>query len=317
MMNTNGRMVRAVGVIAGVHLFLLAATRLTAQDWRTGHPDQVPPLVVQTNNLGTLAPREVGETAETSDLGPQVILQRRPQQPLFSVYSDTQYLYDSNVGLTPNHGMNNASSDEVFFQTFGASFTPHLVDGLTSALYARQQFVRYDQQSILDFDAQSGGLSLGYPVGNWFTVYGGFEASRLFTRQKDVEFYKDFDTQFGLWRSQPLGQRLLFYYGYQLDWLPAHPSDLTELDDALYGGINLQLIDRLAAQFLYRFRVRNYLQTSRTDLDHLVSLALSYPFNRYISVRVYVSYGENDSNKSEFDYHVVNAGGGLNLSASF
>jgi hypothetical protein len=313
MMNTNRRMVRAVGVIAGVHFFLLATARLAAQERRTGHMEQLPPAAVQTNNLGTLAPREVGQTTETTDLGPQVILQRRPRPPLFSLYSDTQYLFDSNVGLTPSHQV----SDEVFFQTFGAAFTPHLVDRLTSALYARQQFVRYDQQSGLDFDAQTGGLSLGYPVKNWFTVYGGFAASRQYSRQDQSEFYKEFDTQFGLWRSQPLGERMLLYYGYQLDWLPAHPSDLTELENALYGGINVQLVDRLAAQFLYRFRVRDYLQSGRTDLDHLLSLSLGYAFNRYVSVRVYVSYGDNDSNKSEFGYRVVNAGGGLNLSASF
>lgn len=313
MTNTNGKFVRALGALVWILFVTLTSAELSAQEWRMRPVEPLPPPAVDTNNVETLNPREVGEAGETTDLGPQIVLQRHPNPPFLSLSSDTQYLFDSNVGLTPNHQV----SDALFFETLSAAFTPHLVEQLSSAIYLRQQFVRYDEQSILDFDAQTAGLSLAYPVNSWFTAYGGFAASRLFSRQNGDEFYKEFDTQFGLWRSQALGRRISLYYGYQFDWLPSQPSDLTEVEDALYGGINLQPIDRLTAQFLYRFRVRDYLQVGRTDLDHLVSLAVTYTFCRYASVRAYATYGDNDSNKNEFDYRVANAGGALSLSVKF
>jgi hypothetical protein len=126
----------------------------------------------------------------------------------------------------------------------------------------------------------------------------------------------------GFWHGQPLGRGLSLYYGYQFDWLASSGSDLTQSDlsqveNAIYGGVNWQIINQWTAQFLYRFRARDYLQAGRTDFDHLVSLAVTYAFNRYASIRAYASYGNNDSNKNEFDYDVANAGGGLNLSVRF
>lgn len=275
--------------------------------------EPLPPPAVSTNNIQTLSPRDVGDTGENNDLGPQIVLQRRAAPPLLSLYSDSQYFFDSNVGLTRNH----ETSDGVYFQSLGAAFTPHLLNNLSSAVYIRQQFIRYNDNSGLDFDAQTAGLSLSYPVENLFTLYGGFSASRQITRQNDSEFYKEFDAQFGLWRSQPLTRRLSLYYGYQLDWLPANPSDLTEMNNALYAGLNLQLLDRLTGQLLYRIRMRDYLQSSRNDIDNLVSLAFTYTCCRYVNIRTYVTYGDNYSNNADFNYRVVNAGGGLNISVQF
>ena len=102
-----------------------------------------------------------------------------------------------------------------------------------------------------------------------------------------------------------------------MDWLPSNPSDLTELENALYGGINVQLIDRLTAQFLLRARLRDYLESSRTDIDYFLSAALNYTFNQYVSARAYATYAYNDSNQSEFRYNAATLGGALDLSVRF
>jgi hypothetical protein len=177
MTKINRRAVRAIGILAGIWLASLANEPLSAQEFRLRQIEPLPPPATDTNSVNnqTLNPRDVGEAGETTDLGPQVPL-RRQRAPVISVYSDTQYLFDSNVALTPNH----ETSDGVFFETLGAAFTPHLVDQLTSSIYVRQQFVLYDQQEALNFYAQTAGLSLAYPIKDWFTLYGGFAASRLF-----------------------------------------------------------------------------------------------------------------------------------------
>jgi len=317
MTKTIGSAVRVIGILLGIWLVSLANEESYAQEWRMRQVEPLPPPAADTNNVNaqTLQPSaagQVGQEQETTDLGPQIPL-RRQQPPLISLYSDSQYLFDSNVALTPHH----ETSDGVFFETLGAALTPHLADQLSSAIYARQQFVLYDQQVDLNFYAQTAGLSLAYPLEDWFTLYGGFAATRLFSTSDQHEFYKEFDTQLGLWHGQSLGHGLSLYYGYQFDWLASSPSDLTEVEDALYGGINWQIIDQWTAQFLYRFRVRDYLQVGRTDFDHLVSLAVTFAFDRYASIRAYASYANNDSNKNEFDYDVANVGCGVNLAVRF
>ena len=72
--------------------------------------------------------------------------------------------------------------------------------------------------------------------------------------------------------------------------------ELTRADNAFYGGFNMTLLDRLTGDLFYRFRVQEYLQTSRTDLDHLVSLTVTYAVTRYISHELRGYFMTNDSN---------------------
>ena len=106
-------------------------------------------------------------------------------------------------------------------------------------------------------------------------------------------------------------------YGYQLDWLPAHPSTSTRVYNALSGSLGVKITEQLLAQLYYRLRDQEYLQTTRNDLDHLVYLTFSYTYNQYLAARVYGSYGDSTSNLSDKDYRVLNGGGGLALSLKF
>jgi len=92
-----------------------------------------------------------------------------------------------------------------------------------------------------------------------------FLPSRDYFREGGDEFYKYYSTNWVPavrrgWTARSLG------YGYQLDWRPSSPAELTRLDNAAYIGLNVALIDKLTAQFFYRIRVREYYQFGRTDL---------------------------------------------------
>jgi hypothetical protein len=63
--------------------------------------------------------------------------------------------------------------------------------------------------------------------------------------------------------------------------------------------------------------LREYFQSSRTDLDYLLSAALNCTFNRYVMVRAYATYAYNNSNQPEFRYSVDNLGAALDLSIRF
>ncbi|MGD0061214.1 MAG: outer membrane beta-barrel protein [Verrucomicrobiia bacterium] len=254
------------------------------------------------------------ETAEpTNDLGRIIVLKRTPRYEPFRVFSDTQYLYNSNVLLVPSH----PDQDAVFAQALGASFSPRLIQGLASTVFVRQEFVRYDTLSEFDFDAQTAGLSLQYPVRDWFILSSGFEADQYISRRMDDEFLKDYNLSFGIRRGQYLHSRVFLYYGYQFNWLPTTPGELTSLNNAVFTGVNVALLQPLTLQLAYRLRGLAYYQGGRFDYDQTMNASLVYKFNDYINARAFVSYVNNDSDNPNFSYRGLAGGGGLGLMVRF
>lgn len=284
-MNTSRqRFSTIVGVIAGAWILGQGGTAWSQQ-----------PQIRQTETLPPPAqppPAQVEEmqTEESDDLGPIIVLKRASRPKYFQAYSDTQYLYDSNVFLTPDH----ADDDWLLYQTFNASFSPQLLDKLGSSVSVRYQMVRYNTFDDANFDAQIAALNLNYRLTDWLTPYVGFAAERLVPDDSNKEFYEEYDTQFGLWCNLPLGKRVWLYYGYQLDWRPATPSSQTRVEYAGYLGLNATLIGNLTGQIFYRVRDTEYLQIDQSDLDQFVQGTLMYTFNEYVNCRVYASYENNE-----------------------
>jgi hypothetical protein len=273
--------------------------------------------------MDTLSPTPDNQPAEegtekpasepTDELGPIIVLKRAPRYQPIHVFSDSQYLYNSNVLLTPS----NEHADEVFAETLGANFSPRLINGLASTVFVRQQFIRYSNLGRFNFATQAAGLSLQYPVRNWFILSGGFEADRYFAEKDDDEFLKDFDLSFGIRRGQYLHQRVFLYYGYQFNWLPSSPSNLSSLNNAVYAGVNLALLEQLTFMLAGRVRGLAYYQNSQFDLTYSLNASLIYKFNNYVNVRAFVSYAKNDSDNATSDYEGLTAGGGLGLTLGF
>jgi hypothetical protein len=296
---------------------LIVVTLVLASGARSQEPgparEQIETLTPAPESPAPEEQREESAAEPTDKLGPIVVLRRAPQYRAFRVYSDTQFLHNSNVLLAPSL----PDQDEVFVETLGASFAPRLVKGLASTMYIRQQFVRYATLNNFDFDAQTAGLSLQRPVRNWFILSGGFEASRYLLRETNRAFFKDFDLSLGIRRGQYLHERVFLYYGYQFNWMPTTPSDLSRVDDAVFVGVNIALLRPLTLQLAYRLRELAYYQDARIDLDHSLNASLIYKFNDYVNARAYVSYASNDSDKTGFEYRALTAGGGLGLSVLF
>ncbi len=277
----------------------------------------------------TQAPAELSSPAtnDVDELGQLVLLQSPPRPKVFRATSDTEYLYTSNRLLLPNTGLFPAKSDALLFQTFDFSLSPRIVNRLTSTIFIRQQLARYYRDDQLNFDAQAAGLQLAYPVQNWFTVYGGFSASRMYFDEGNKEFFKMYDTQFGLYRSDALCSRASVFYGYQIDWQPSTPSILSRVNNSLYAGLDVTLMQKLTGQVLYRLSFQDYQKPTegatsttfvdRSDLNNMVSAGLTYMFNDYLNVRAYFDYVHNGSNVGARDYAVVDGGGGLTVSIQF
>ena len=198
--------------------------------------------------------------------------------------------------------------------------SPQLAPRLTSLVFLSQHFIRYNSHPLNDYDSQAAGVSLSYPIGpngEWFNLYAGFNANRLCYPVNAAEIFKEFDTLFGVWRSQALGRRVTLSYGYQLDWIPAHPSSWTRIYNAFAGSVNVKVTEKCQAQLYYRLRDQEFLQTTRNDLDHLVYLTFTYNYNRFVAARIFGSYGDSSSSRSANDYRVFNGGAGLALALKF
>ncbi len=91
----------------------------------------------------------------------------------------------------------------------------------------------------------------------------------------------------------------------------AEPSSLQRADASSFVGYDLALSRSLTVFANYRASFFGYPQSGRRDFNQALSAGLRFQLNRWFSLSATVSGVLNESNKTPFDYHAVNLGGGL------
>jgi hypothetical protein len=76
-------------------------------------------------------------------------------------------------------------------------------------------------------------------------------------------------------------------------------------------------MQKVTVQLAYRLRALSYYSDSRFDYDHTVSLSATWSPCVYASIRAYLSYVKNESDRSAADYEVFTSGGGLGVVIKF
>ena len=251
------------------------------------------------------------------EFGDIVLLQPAQPHQWLQVTSDSEYIYTSNELLLPDTGLLPAQNDGLFYESLGLNVTPPKIGQLSSLLFARQEFVRYTKNQQYDFDAQTAGLQLSHPVADWFSIYGGGSAERLYQISNHHTFFKDYDAQFGLWRQQKVCDNLAVFGGYQFDWRPSTPGQYTRSDNTPFAGVIANLLPNLTAKLQYLLSAREYGKVSRNDINQTADLTLTYTFNEYVALTAFTRYSHNDSNVAADSYDLFEGGGGLKLTVSF
>ncbi len=121
-------------------------------------------FLIDQREFGQLGPApttqsQPDESDYRDELGPLHPLLRLRETP-FQVYSDTSYLYDSNVLLT----FHKPVQDMVLDQVFGASYSPRIFEDLKTTLYAQHYIDRYDSNTAFDFDGDQAGVDVAYTL---------------------------------------------------------------------------------------------------------------------------------------------------------
>jgi Putative beta-barrel porin 2 len=318
---------------SGVKLFwcslFLAASMARAQEPQLFLTDQ--------RAFGQLGPAPTAQSQPDEadyrdELGPLHPLMRLRETP-FQVYSDTSYLYDSNILLT----FHKPVTDMVLDQVFGASYSPRIFDDLKTTLYAQHYIDRYDSNSAFDFDGDQAGVDFSYTLvkppipyhqeetSSTWTLYGDGSYERLTSTPDDAQIFQMVDTRIGLrcdfnsllpsWTG--IVRPIAPFYGYQFDWRVSDPNLLTRADNTFFLGASMDVVRNVYLQLLAQGQWQDYLNVNRSDITETLSASLVWRINKYASLNASALFANNNSSLNTFSYKVLNAGPNLTLQIRF
>ena len=283
---------------------------------------------------------------ESSDVGPQSVLQIKPRRRLIEAGADVQYFYTDNMFLA-NQGKQGA---DVLVSTVQAALalTPYeFQDGLLAPrlgyqhqwfnydLAGSQQVNLYDFSSgtfktagleAFDFNAMTVFSDITWSRQNWTFTFGG-DFRQLMDSESYSEFYQEYVLRWAVRRDFMTSEKTMLSIGYEGDYRLTNTrnvpptagdnfNDRTDHSLVLVGS--WRLCRYAILQPSYRFQYTHFTCTDRDDFFHSFGLTLYCPVTDNITLRGYVSY---NNLKTDGFYvqsgEALAAGIGANLTVRF
>ena len=294
-----------------------AAAADTSQIERSRLPD--PTLPLSAGSLGLGEPATGGDTTQQSvapatsgdaDMGVQSLLkQAAPRAQPWSIFADGGFVNTTNVALTKR----DTQDDTFAIAEIGVGYEFKLRDDLVLSAAVREQYFAYDRFDELDFGALNVGLGLTYTVPQ--NILGGgvllstqLGYTRLTRRGFDNEFYRSGTLSLGAQKLISVGRAQLISFGGDI-LLGISVPHLPEREEfGLSAGYIAQLTRHFSVQAATRLAYFDYAVTDRGDFNASLSLGATYAFTSWCSLGGTVSGTLNRSNRSVFDYNVLNSG---------
>ncbi len=284
---------------------------------------------------------------ETSDIGPQSILETKPRQTWIQAFADEQYFYTDNM-FQADHGQRGA---DVLVSTVQAALAPtpfeFLGGQLTPRVGYQHQWFNYElagsgTANVYDFNSATfknlGLDAFDFNVSTFFgdvawqhenwTFSLGADFQRLLDSGDYNEFYREYVPRWFVRRDFPLTKITTISVAYEGDYrfteaaLPVPPgysagfNDRTDHSLVLFGS--WRLCSRAILQPFYRFEFTHYTSINRDDLLNSFGLTLYCPLTKNITLRGFVGYDNlNTDGFYAQHYEQLTAGGGLNLTVRF
>jgi hypothetical protein len=293
---------------------------------------------------------------ETSDLGPQTILQFAPRHKLFEAFVDEQYLYSDNIFLAQKGKL----GADVLVSTVNAALapTPYGFAGGTLAprLGYQHQWFNYDlagdqKVGVLDYtgsgsinkivnlDTFDFNASTVFADAAWrwhaWTFTAGADYRRLLDSGNYEEFYNEIVPRLSIRRdfvlSESVSASLLYEGNFRFTETQLPPPGNNKrfnnrTDQSLALLLNWRICQHFALQPYYRFQWTHYTEsiaafpitTHREDWLHSVGVTALFPINNHVAIRAFVGYDLMDTDGVYAqDFKKLDLGGGLNLSVRF
>ncbi len=287
-------------------------------------------------------------SGETSDVGPQSLLQLKPRRRWVEASADVQLFYTDNVFLSDQQ----RQSANVLVSTVEAALAPTDIEvhggQLAPRLGYQHQWFNYgllgsdefltasfnptaivsNTMSRFDFNVQTIFADTTWNRGGWeFSL--GVDYRRFLDSSSYDEFYREIVPRIAARYTFQLAENKSITLGYEGDFRATRTinpivgngdsyNDRADQSFVLIG--NWQLCAHASLQPFYRLQYSYFTSNNpgRTDWQNTVGLVVNLPITRNIALRVFTSY-DTLSTDGAFvtNYEKFDLGGGLNLSVRF
>lgn len=248
------------------------------------------------------------QSVSDPDLGEIAIVNRTPRPDMFTFSTAQDFHYTSNAFLSRND-----TQSALFWNgRFDASYVPYATRDFTPRLTFEQNFFRYQETSVLDFDSQSLQLDLKYDLtrnDSWF-VNLSYAVARLYAPHSDAgEFYHYGLANLSITHVRQLGQTPIYFAGTAgSTYRHGDPSAFDRFTGYVSAAVFYSPLEHLQLTAFVRPEGQLYtndpIDDSRKDLNLNVGAAAVLTPVEYVSLGVTASFVGNYSNSGPAEYDV-------------
>lgn len=265
------------------------------------------------NANGTPLP-ETDTSSDDDSFGAQVLLKNKEQVPTLFLSADTSVFYTNNAALTRR----DETSDAFFVTDAAASWTPRIAPRVEAQVAVHASIFRYDRTSALDFEDFGAGAGLAWNPQNFYGVglFARYDFTQLLNRHSD-KILSDHQISVGAQKSFALSRAQAFTTGLVASAGISDPHSAQRDQFGAFVGYHCGLSRALEADLTYRIALYRYNSGGRADVNQVVAGNLRYHFNKSFEADAFLTFGDNRSNHSVFDYAAFTSGGGVALRLRF
>ena len=291
-------------VLPVLSLVLAGMSHALAQDVRVETQQQA-----RVRAESTIEEEAASEEVADPELGDINLVSRAPRPKMFTFFTTQSLNYSSNAFLVRD----GEQSDLFWNGRVGASFVPYATRNFTPRLTFDQNWFRYHDFGVLDFDSQSLQLDLKYDLNRddtWF-VNGSYAVARLYSPNDSTgEFYRygflnGSITRLIQLQTAPIGLGLTG----GAYWRHRDPSSSDRVSGFLSVAAIYTICETVQLSGFTRPEVQHYThdvsRSSRDDFNLTVGATLSWTPNEYVAVAATASYIGNFSTVGERRYDLV------------
>jgi hypothetical protein len=263
---------------------------------------------------GSALPDGAAATSGDDSFGTQIILKNQERPKNFSVFGDVSVFYTNNVDLTP-HG---TRSDTFLAANTGAAWQPLISQGLIAEISAASSVFRYDAAEALDFERITAGAGLTWvvPRARGIIAFARYDFAELLDSDSR-QLLQDHAFTLGGQKTFVFGRSHFLTTGVTGVLGRSTPRSQERDQAGVQAAYHLQITRSVGADLLYRYAAEFYRENGRLDHNQTLSLSVGFSATRWLQVEGLISAARNESDRSSFDYDVINLGSGLRMGIRF
>jgi len=311
--------------------FLLGVISSSGQNAASQNPQSTLQQVNGPVTPATNLPASAALNNENPDLAGLQVVNKYPAPNTFTASTSQSCFWTDNAFLTPTSTVGSFG----YNGRLQATYVPYATRNWTPSLSFEQQFVRYDNTSILDFDAETVRLASRYdfvPDKSWsWTVADSVQ--RLYTDRASLgEFYKEnlFENEIDYIHTIFNQTNLFFLGSYNLGWHLTDPDQYCQVDNSLIFSTVYLPVPQVSLQAYFRPAIYAYTDNQelnlttgatfgrdRTDYDVSLGLSATYTPIKQVSLTANFNWTGNYSNVGDREYRTISPAVTLSGSIGF